>query len=142
MSTPDLPACYVSTTLPGSGDHCVAETREEFLAVQGARVWHGADIFLHSPVFPGNCGDLCFSGHMLLLTFGCKLGAQGTAQLRPNNARLRIGTRIGFTIAFVMQCLGTIAKRNHYTVDILLGIFVAYACARGPQRHTVATRRA
>jgi len=36
------------------------------------------------------------------------------------------GTQLAFGVVCTLQVLGTIAKRNHYTVDILLGIFVAY----------------
>ena len=118
--------CYMSTTLPGSADHCVASSREEFMHVHAARVWHGADIYLRNPVYPGNCGDLCFSGHMLLLTFVCKVAATGSAQLAPSRPNVRMGARLFFAAAFVVQVLGTISKRNHYTVDVVLGIFVAH----------------
>ena len=122
--------CYASTTLPGSADHCVAADASEFLEVHASRVRHDNAFWFMPPEPPGNCGDLIFSGHMILLVFTCKVGAQYTIQLiQSNNDHNFIPlllTRLAFGIVFVLQILGTLSKRNHYTVDILLGVFVAH----------------
>lgn len=93
------------------------------------------------PEPPGNCGDLIFSGHMILLVFTCKVGVQCTVQLseknneihNKNNNEYHLASltrlfliRLAFGVVFVLQILGTLSKRNHYTVDILLGVFVAH----------------
>lgn len=133
--------CYASTTLPGSADYCLAVNASEFLKKQAVRVHHDNKFWFMPPEAPGNCGDLIFSGHMILLVFTCKVGIQCTTQLTENNNEIHNKNknnhncnnivrlfliRLAFGVVFVLQILGTLSKRNHYTVDILLGVFVAY----------------
>lgn len=64
----------------------------------------------------GNCYDKMFSGHMAALTVNTLL-AIDKGYVTPV-----VGTSFIASTAMV-----TVATRNHYTIDVLVGIFVAYA---------------
>ena len=55
--------------------------KDEFLRNITPRIHHGIDIYTKSPTFPGNCGDLIFSGHMLLLVLLTKISSTSTYNL-------------------------------------------------------------
>eukprot|EP00961_Rhodomonas_salina_P277071 3744564-Rhodomonas_salina.1 len=90
--------CYYGTTLPGSAEHCTRDTATEFMEQVAPRA--RTSDWLTKGAQGGNCGDLIFSGHILLLLLYAIYGAFGALTL--------------------VQTLATLAKRNHYTIDIVV----------------------
>ena len=128
--------CYSSTTLPGSADHCLARDVETWLSDDGPseRVRHGIDFWIKMPKGGGNCGDLIFSGHMYLTMFLLRTSVTGTWQLFSGGGKwgkymkpLQIPTTVLLISCACLQAFSTFASRNHYTVDVVLGVFVHWA---------------
>tara|TARA_B110000008_G_scaffold255358_1_gene272019 strand:- start:108 stop:1052 length:945 start_codon:yes stop_codon:yes gene_type:complete len=118
--------CYISTTLPGSAEQCVASTKDDFIKYIGPRIHHGIDIYTKAPTYPGNCGDLIFSGHMLLLVLLTKVSSTYTYSLFHLHTKWNLLFQFFIFVLFITQILGTLAQRNHYTIDVIIGIFIAF----------------
>jgi len=112
-------ATYLTTSLPGTAKQCRAGAEE--LDPPGS-IW---ECFTRTVSVNGNCGDLNFSGHVLLLVmailfiheFGPRLW-----QYQPFGFLdiLLTGSAIGLGIA---QILLILASRHHYTVDIVIALY-------------------
>ena len=123
---------YISTTLPGSAKHCLPSNP----TIDKDQPKTISDILLRISVdVPGfeqdngrsgtyNCGDLTFSGHILLVmtfAFCC---------LRYVPSALKMSTRVEswFKICVwatvMMQCIFTIMDRNHYTMDVVISLYL------------------
>jgi hypothetical protein len=113
--------CYLATTLPGSASHCqVPRGSAESLASLAALAWgrRGRDVLLT------NCGDSIFSGH-LTLTLSVLMAAH---KYTPGVWQVSVVTRrwvvLALAAAIVAQACFIVAFRNHYTVDVVLALYV------------------
>jgi len=111
-------ATYLATSLPGAAPHC----------------YPGSDLrpppsiaacFTHEVSVNGNCGDLNFSGHVLLLTVGLGFmqayGHQfwGLEYRGPLHVCL---LTVGCVLAAAM-IVNIIRSRHHYTVDVVVALY-------------------
>jgi len=119
---------YMSTTLPGSAKHCLP-SNPNIAKDQPKTV---SDILFRITLDgvgdgrPGtyNCGDLTFSGH-ILITMTCALCCLRYAP----NAYMMTPSVQGWFTAMVwatvaMQCTLTIMARNHYTMDVVISVYL------------------
>eukprot|EP01062_Namystynia_karyoxenos_P079931 TRINITY_DN8526_c0_g1_i1.p1 TRINITY_DN8526_c0_g1~~TRINITY_DN8526_c0_g1_i1.p1 ORF type:complete len:417 (+),score=135.90 TRINITY_DN8526_c0_g1_i1:94-1251(+) len=112
-------ACtYLVTSVPGSADHCLPGADLDPPSSIG-------ECFTRMSSVNGNCGDLIFSGHMLLMWMGmCFLwtygaGAWGVERL----GRAHVGIlALGMAITIVQACM-ILAARHHYTVDVVVATY-------------------
>ena len=109
---------YLSTALPSPATHCLP----------GSTSYHPPDtlwkvFFRFSTYNDLNCGDLIFSGHIfqnfsftiLTTLYACRLYGE------------KFGKPLIVLqwIISMFQIIFVIAARNHYTVDVVVGIYVA-----------------
>jgi len=119
---------FMSTTLPGSAKHCLP-SNPNIAKDQPKTV---TDILFRLTIdgigdgSPGtyNCGDLTFSGH-ILVTMTCALCCLRYA---PNAYMMTPSVQACFTAmvwaTVAMQCLLTIIARNHYTMDVVISVYL------------------
>jgi hypothetical protein len=113
-------ATYLSTGLPGTAKQC-RKGSEELDPPKSL-----AECFTRLVSMNGNCGDLNFSGHVLLLVIGILFVRQYGPKMwqYPRDGFLDIGLcsiAIGLTIC---QILLILAARHHYTVDVVVALYV------------------
>ena len=127
-------ATYVSTSLPGAADHCLPHNTEKILRDRPTSI---RDIFLMMKVDgvglekntgesgSYNCGDLVFSGHMLMTI------CYALTILRYSPKVLNLGSRYvtfvlkpGVWTLVLLQAIGIIMARNHYTMDVVIAAYV------------------
>jgi hypothetical protein len=110
------PLFYLSTSLPGPGQHCMGEEEIE------NHPWTVKEIFFG--VNPAtNCGDLIFSGHIAMAVTVLLTQHRYWGEMSGPGAQkvvLGVGTLLIMAQAFIAIC-----TRSHYTVDIVTGTFMA-----------------
>jgi hypothetical protein len=112
-------ATYLSTSLPGTAKQC--RVGAEDLDPPPTLL----DCFTRMVSVNGNCGDLNFSGHVLLLVIGILFVRQFGPkmwQYEPNGYIdiALTGFAIGVSIVQILLILGA---RHHYTVDIVVALY-------------------
>ena len=109
---------YLSTSLPGPAVHCLPNSTSYDPPTSGL------EIFTRYSTFKDlNCGDLIFSGHMfqnLSFTIITYLYSN-----RMFNNKLSCFLTIIQILTSVSQVIFIIAARNHYSIDIVVAIYVA-----------------
>eukprot|EP00927_Polykrikos_kofoidii_P021855 TRINITY_DN2056_c0_g1_i1.p1 TRINITY_DN2056_c0_g1~~TRINITY_DN2056_c0_g1_i1.p1 ORF type:complete len:378 (-),score=23.75 TRINITY_DN2056_c0_g1_i1:103-1236(-) len=121
---------YVSTGLPGSGDHClpsknnhIGRDKPQKFADVFTRVaydaWGGESM---SGTY--NCGDLTPSGHVLMSIFSALtlLRYLGEVMLLPSRV-MRV-VRVVVWILIGLQSTFIVMARNHYTVDVVVSLYL------------------
>eukprot|EP00756_Hemistasia_phaeocysticola_P002329 Hpha_TRINITY_DN11616_c0_g1::TRINITY_DN11616_c0_g1_i1::g.49075::m.49075 len=109
---------YLATSVPGSADHCLPGADLEPPKSIG-------ECFTKMSSVNGNCGDLIFSGHMLLMWLGfCFLwtyapGCWGVDRLGREHIAILC---IGFVIVIAQACM-ILAARHHYSVDVVVSTY-------------------
>ena len=112
-------ATYLATSLPGTARQC----RVGYEDLDPPRTI--AECFTHMVSVNGNCGDLNFSGHVLLMV----LGIIFLRQFGPRLWNYEPDGYIDITIRScaiglsIVQVILILASRHHYTVDIVLGAY-------------------
>eukprot|EP01065_Artemidia_motanka_P025747 TRINITY_DN30712_c0_g1_i1.p1 TRINITY_DN30712_c0_g1~~TRINITY_DN30712_c0_g1_i1.p1 ORF type:complete len:365 (+),score=36.45 TRINITY_DN30712_c0_g1_i1:50-1144(+) len=109
---------YLATTLPGSADHCMPGAHMDPPTSVGS-------CFTRLASVNGNCGDLIFSGHMLLMWMGmCILWTYGDGAW--GLERLGIGHKLllclGLAFVIAQACM-ILAARHHYSVDVVVASY-------------------
>lgn len=108
---------YLPTSLPGTAAHCFGETE------LSNRPKELHEVFYH-PRTGVNCGDLMFSGHMLVLTTAACFGWYYLSKMISRSKAMLV---TGLFIAMILvQIRFVLLTRSHYTADITSGIIVAY----------------
>eukprot|EP00405_Crypthecodinium_cohnii_P045099 CAMPEP_0206587472 /NCGR_PEP_ID=MMETSP0325_2-20121206/37675_1 /ASSEMBLY_ACC=CAM_ASM_000347 /TAXON_ID=2866 /ORGANISM="Crypthecodinium cohnii, Strain Seligo" /LENGTH=366 /DNA_ID=CAMNT_0054095501 /DNA_START=32 /DNA_END=1128 /DNA_ORIENTATION=- len=123
---------YLSTSIPGAAQHCQSvrwtspkgqpggweENRQHTLTAK--------DWFLDTYNFFNNCncGDLIFSGHIATALTNVLVAQYYVGLAAPK----RLGRLLIFTLwaTFVLQVFCVLTTRNHYTVDVVVGIYTAF----------------
>ena len=120
---------YMSTSIPGAADHCVASMNAHIVRDQPKSVYEiltviqvdGIGLEANSGKSGTyNCGDLVFSGHMLM-TIAYAFTAHRycpTAFCIPKSC-VKLFTCAVWILVFV-QGLLIISARNHYTMDVVI----------------------
>ena len=129
------PFVYLPTSLPGSASHCTNSTLTEHHKPKNVY-----DVFT-SMAYSKNCGDLVYSGHMAGFVTGCCVVIYYTHKLfrcdHVNNHNPRtcqkwltawptLGIISFCLLGMVAQALLAVGTRQHYTVDIVVGLLVGY----------------
>jgi hypothetical protein len=112
---------FISTSLPGPAAHCQAGAP---LYRHEGFTWY--EIFTRRSrvhVDP-NCGDLIFSGHMFQNTCLACVILANIRNLVPNRILGNVFSSI-LILTVVVQPYFIIAARNHYTVDVVISLYVA-----------------
>lgn len=125
---------YISTSLPGAADHCVPSKNLNILQDQPKTL---SDIFLMFKVdgigLEGNlsvsgtynCGDLVFSGHMLMaISYAFTLLRYASAVFAIPHASMFFFRILVWTLVCV-QGVTIIMARNHYTMDVVIASYVS-----------------
>jgi hypothetical protein len=109
---------FLSTSLPSPADHCMPDS-ETYNPPTNV-----LEIFTHFSSISGNCGDLIFSGHTLqdIILFWHVFRHSGDIFLS-KKARVMMTTLM--TLLVCAQLVFIIASRNHYTVDVVVGVYVS-----------------
>jgi hypothetical protein len=109
---------YLSTTLPGPATHCQP----------GSVSWNPPTnwveiLFRFSTYADKNCGDLIPSGHMLQnISFTILTYKYAPLFYNINFAKFLTGIQI---VNSILQPIFIVASRNHYTIDIVVAIYIA-----------------
>eukprot|EP01065_Artemidia_motanka_P036119 TRINITY_DN4401_c0_g1_i1.p1 TRINITY_DN4401_c0_g1~~TRINITY_DN4401_c0_g1_i1.p1 ORF type:complete len:353 (+),score=74.23 TRINITY_DN4401_c0_g1_i1:101-1159(+) len=110
--------CYMATTVPGAADYCLDAA--QIHPPQEANI-HGFKLFYdRKSTFGKNCGDLIFSGHLLItVSMLCVLWTYG--------GRCWGLESRGHTILFCVMLIPALAQtvmilsaRHHYSVDVVV----------------------
>jgi hypothetical protein len=110
------PLFYLSTSLPGPGQHCMGEEEIE------NHPWTAKEIFFGvNPT--SNCGDLIFSGHVLMAVTVLMTQHRYWGEMSGPGAQ-KVVLGVG-TLLIAGQAFTAISTRSHYTVDIVTGAFMA-----------------
>ena len=110
------PIFYLSTSLPGPAAHCIGETEDE------NQPHTLSEIFLQA--VPGeNCGDLVFSGHMLMVTTAWMIQYKYLGEMYGKTVQQFV--LYGGALLMLAQSFIVCATRSHYTVDVTGGIIIA-----------------
>jgi hypothetical protein len=123
---------YISTTLPGSAEHCLPSNpnigKDQPKTVRDVLLRITVDIpgFNSSYRSSGtyNCGDLTFSGHILLamtLAFCCVRYVPHAFMM---TASIESWFKRWVWATVVIQCIFTIMARNHYTMDVVISLYL------------------
>ena len=120
-------------SIPGSTSHCTNATITD--ETKPKNVY---EVFT-SMEYSKNCGDLVYSGHMAGFVSGCCVVIYYTHKLfrcdHTNNNKKRrrwytswptLGIIVLCILGMIAQALLAIGTRQHYTVDIVVGIIVGY----------------
>lgn len=100
---------FLCTQLPGPAKHCRPDSD----------VYNPPTHMTERAVFDKGCGDLLFSGHMMMLASLNMVWQEGY------NGPYRMVVKSLFWAYEVLFGVLVIASRKHYTVDILLAMYVA-----------------
>ena len=119
---------YISTTLPGSAAHCLPSN---------SNIENDQPKTLYNILFritldgngdgtfgTYNCGDLTFSGHILMTmtyAFCCVRYVPNTCAM---TAEVEHVFKIFVWCIVIVQCLFTIMARNHYTMDVIIALYL------------------
>ena len=111
------------TSLPVTENHC----RENYTRI-GNMMWNTLLGIVSLGSLNQHCGDLLFSGHSVLVTLICLLFTDYCKRLgrdKMYDLVVLILRSIVYSLAFVI-CLFIIATRNHYTVDVVIGVYATF----------------
>lgn len=111
---------YLSTSLPSPASHCQPGST----SYNPPETWFKI-FFRFSTYQDKNCGDLIFSGHIfqnLSFTFLTHIYSY-----RFFHNKLAKIMSYGQSINSVLQVIFIIAARNHYTIDLVVGIYVSFS---------------
>lgn len=110
-------ATYLSTTLPGSADHCLIgdELRPPTLM----------ECFYKPASLYTNCGDLVFSGHMFIVVLVVCAIYQYSARMWSLSSMGHSVLTCTAVLLALLQACSIIAARNHYTVDVVVAVYLA-----------------
>lgn len=110
---------FISTTLPGSAEHCLDP--HEWRKNQPKSPF----TLMPNPGFPyKNCGDLIFSGHMLMSIVNFAT-LQRYARPMYGLSKFNYCFLMLLASALVMsQALLIIASRSHYTIDVVVALYI------------------
>ena len=123
---------YLATSLPGPAEHCI-----DPLIVEKNKPKSISEAFTSANVL-ANCGDLLYSGHIAgYVTAFCTVVHYLNKLIKPENDENRkqccdkgrlvlMGVTAVYTIGLIIQSICAIGTRQHYTVDIYLGILAGY----------------
>jgi hypothetical protein len=123
---------YISTTLPGSAKHCLPSNpnidKDQPRTISNILFRIAVDVpgFQQGNGSSGtyNCGDLTFSGHILLaitLAFCCLRYVPSAFQM---TRRVESWFKRCVWATVMMQCIFTIMARNHYTMDVVISLYL------------------
>ena len=104
--------CFTATQLPAPARHCQPGTTARLPWPVAWVDWLVVDVMRQSS---HGCGDLIFSSH---LTFGL------TFALSIRRYASRAAPKIAAFTLVGLQTIGIIASRKHYTVDVVVALFV------------------
>eukprot|EP00658_Telonema_sp_P-2_P055830 TRINITY_DN4437_c0_g1_i7.p1 TRINITY_DN4437_c0_g1~~TRINITY_DN4437_c0_g1_i7.p1 ORF type:complete len:682 (+),score=172.01 TRINITY_DN4437_c0_g1_i7:137-2182(+) len=107
---------YLATSIPGPATHCIGAEET------ANRPTNYGDAF-YKPQTGTNCGDLVFSGHIVLVT----LAANFAVFYFPKIIGPGVGQVLSILpwIAVLCQVVLVLATRSHYSVDLVVGFIVA-----------------
>mmetsp|Transcript_2458 Transcript_2458/g.5631 ORF Transcript_2458/g.5631 Transcript_2458/m.5631 type:complete len:322 (-) Transcript_2458:234-1199(-) len=110
---------YLVTAIPGSADRCLKDAHPEQYKPSFSEIFYKFGDVYH------NCGDLMFSGHMLLmLSLTMSLYHYGESAFwispRRNRALLTI-----YLLLCVLQTVLILAARHHYTSDVVVAWYIS-----------------
>jgi len=112
------PLFYLSTSLPGPASHCQGE--------QEASNQPDSAVSIFLEAVPGaNCGDLIFSGHMLMVTTCWMVQYRYYGEMFGMDSTIRKVVLYVGGILIAVQAYVVICTRNHYSVDIVGGVTLA-----------------
>lgn len=119
---------YISTTLPGSAAHCLPSNAH----IVNDQPKTLKNIFFRITLDGNgdgttgtyNCGDLTFSGHILMtMTYAfCCLHYVPNACAMSEEVHGLFKIFVYCTV--IVQCLFTIMARNHYTMDVIISLYL------------------
>ncbi len=118
---------YISTTMPGSAHYCLTENThleedkpKSLLAILFKPKMDTGDMAARSY----NCGDLTYSGH-LVSTIACALTVARYLPcqlgLQPSEAFVLRALLLALVL---LQSLLIIMARHHYTIDVVVALYV------------------
>jgi hypothetical protein len=119
---------YMSTTLPGSAKHCLPSNpnipKDQPKTVSDILFRITVDGVGDGRSGTYNCGDLTFSGHILMtMTYAlCCLRYAPNAYMMSPTVECRFTTMVWATVG--MQCILTVMARNHYTMDVVISLYL------------------
>ena len=108
---------YIGTTLPGSSMTCLqTDGSEAPKTIQ--------ECFTRLAPINGNCGDLVFSGHTTFMVLLFMLVNHYGLQIYKGRIwKFRV-LQVLFVILIVWQMHNIIASRHHYTVDVVIALYL------------------
>jgi len=119
---------YMATTLPGSAKHCLPSNpnlaRDQPKTVRDILFRITVDGVGDGKSGTYNCGDLTFSGHILMTMTSafCCLRYAPAAYRMTRRAEACFTALVWAAVA--MQCILTVAARNHYTMDVVISAYL------------------
>jgi shingomyelin synthase len=111
------------TALPVTQNHC----REHYTRI-GNMMWNTLLGIVSMGSLNQHCGDLLFSGHSVLITLVCLLFTDYCKRLGRDKFYDLVVLIIRFIVysLALVACLFIIATRNHYTVDVVIGVYATF----------------
>lgn len=113
------PLMYLGTSLPSPADHCMPGS-DTYDPPQNI-----IDIFTHYSSVSGNCGDLIFSGHTLQDMILVLHVFRHSKDIFLGSKKARVILTSMMSVLVALQLIFIIASRNHYTVDVVVGVYVS-----------------
>jgi len=109
---------YLATSVPGGHEECLDP------ASVNRRRPTLTQVFLHSASVETNCGDLMFSGHILLCALITCMTYRYAAASLGISQRAALGlTAVGVGLTLTQAVL-ILAARHHYTSDVVVALYV------------------
>ncbi|CAK9021768.1 Phosphatidylinositol:ceramide inositolphosphotransferase 2 (Inositol-phosphorylceramide synthase 2) (AtIPCS2) (IPC synthase 2) (Protein ENHANCING RPW8-MEDIATED HR-LIKE CELL DEATH 1) (Sphingolipid synthase 2), partial [Durusdinium trenchii] len=122
-------ACYLTTSLPGAADRCLADAHPERFKPTLAECFYLPGDVYH------NCGDLMFSGHMLLmLVLTLVVHEYSEAALWISKKQANLLTLLCVVLCLVESVL-ILAARHHYTSDLVVAFYTTPLLWSSYSRH-------
>ena len=126
---------YISTSIPGAADHCVASRNAYITRDQPKSVYEiltvlqvdGIGLEANSgKAGTYNCGDLVFSGHMLMtIAYAFTAHRYCPMAFSIPKSCVKLFTCAVWILVFV-QGLLIISARNHYTMDVVIASYTSF----------------
>jgi hypothetical protein len=111
---------YLATTLPAPATHCQPNSTSYDPPSTVGEIFYKFPAGVNS-----NCGDQIFSGHIFHDIIFSMFVLKYSAQIFGNKILSIFLTLFMFSLTFVQMFL-IIASRNHYTIDVVVGIYVSF----------------
>lgn len=119
---------YISTTLPGSAAHCLPSNanmlNDQPKTLQNIFLRITLDGSGDGTAGTYNCGDLTFSGHILMTmtyAFCCLRYVPNACAI---SEKVHFLFKIFICCIVIIQCVFTIMARNHYTMDVIISLYL------------------